>query len=74
LISRQEWHPFTISSSPDQEYLTFHIRIVGDWTRALADTFNPGRKETLVIDKPYGPDGKTRLLRIDGPFGTSAGF
>jgi predicted ferric reductase len=26
LISRQEWHPFTISSSPDQEFLTFHIR------------------------------------------------
>eukprot|EP01080_Neovahlkampfia_damariscottae_P003020 gene3020-5030_t len=74
LISRQEWHPFTISSSPDQEYLTFHIRVVGDWTKALMDTFNPTRKETLVIDKPYGPDGKTRLLRIDGPFGTSADY
>jgi predicted ferric reductase len=41
LISRQEWHPFTISSSPDQEFLTFHIRTVGDWTRALMDTCIP---------------------------------
>lgn len=27
LISRHEWHPFTISSAPEEEHLTFHIRV-----------------------------------------------
>lgn len=36
------------------------------------DVFNPGRKETVEINKPSTPDGKTYLLRVDGPFGTCA--
>ena len=32
-IAGQEWHPFTISSSPEQEgLLTVHIRSLGQWT------------------------------------------
>jgi len=27
VLSKHEWHPFTISSAPEQEYLTFHIRV-----------------------------------------------
>jgi NADPH oxidase len=27
LISRHEWHPFTISSAPEEEFITFHIRV-----------------------------------------------
>jgi hypothetical protein len=38
------------------------------------DVFNPTRKETVVIDRPVAPDGMTTLLRIDGPFGTSADY
>ncbi|KAL0592086.1 hypothetical protein ABG067_000739 [Albugo candida] len=34
-ISRFEWHPFTISSAPDDETLSLHIHKVGDWTGAL---------------------------------------
>ena len=65
LVSNNEWHPFTISSAPEQEYLTFHIRIVGDWTKALLQTFNPEKKETII--KPLAPDGRTITLRVDGP-------
>nr|CCA19410.1 respiratory burst oxidase putative [Albugo laibachii Nc14] len=36
-ISRFEWHPFTISSAPDDETLSVHIHKVGDWTGALYD-------------------------------------
>lgn len=75
LISKTEWHPFTISSCPEQEYLTFHIRAVGDWTKALMATFKGNDKSgSVTIDKPLAPDGKTRLLRVDGPFGTSADY
>ena len=28
-ISRTEWHPFTLTSSPEEDYFSVHIRIVG---------------------------------------------
>ncbi|GAA5905496.1 hypothetical protein JCM8208_004299 [Rhodotorula glutinis] len=34
-LSRFQWHPFTISSAPDDPYISVHIRQVGDWTQAL---------------------------------------
>jgi predicted ferric reductase len=35
LISKYEWHPFTISSCPQQEFMSFHIRCVGDWSNFI---------------------------------------
>ncbi|KAG0214369.1 hypothetical protein BGX28_002186 [Mortierella sp. GBA30] len=35
-ISIFEWHPFTITSAPEEDYVSVHIRIVGDWTTAFA--------------------------------------
>jgi len=32
-----EWHPFTISSAPEDKVLRFHIRRAGDWTAKLYD-------------------------------------
>ncbi|GMH40836.1 hypothetical protein BSKO_08740 [Bryopsis sp. KO-2023] len=34
-LSYFEWHPFTLTSSPGDNYFSFHIRVAGDWTRAL---------------------------------------
>ncbi|KAF9974818.1 hypothetical protein BGZ73_001678, partial [Actinomortierella ambigua] len=34
-ISLYEWHPFTITSAPEEDYVSVHIRIVGDWTTAF---------------------------------------
>ncbi|KAF9198589.1 hypothetical protein BGZ49_000531 [Haplosporangium sp. Z 27] len=34
-VSNLQWHPFTITSSPFEDYVSVHIRQVGDWTRAL---------------------------------------
>ena len=36
-IALFEWHPFTISSAPGDDYLRFHIRRAGDWTTRLYD-------------------------------------
>ena len=39
-ISSFEWHPFTISSSPETEdEFTLHIRGVGNWTNSLYKYF-----------------------------------
>ncbi|XP_018332506.1 NADPH oxidase 5 [Agrilus planipennis] len=39
-IAKYEWHPFTISSAPEQEdYMWLHIRGVGEWTNRLYEYF-----------------------------------
>lgn len=35
-VSRLEWHPFTISSAPEEDFVSVHIRVVGDWTSTPA--------------------------------------
>ncbi|KAK9803880.1 hypothetical protein WJX72_001453 [[Myrmecia] bisecta] len=51
-ISFYEWHPFTISSAPEDECLTFHIRAAGDWTSALAQHIQRALDEpSTEIDK-----------------------
>jgi predicted ferric reductase len=34
-ISKAEWHPFTLCSSPADDHLRFSIRNAGDWTNKL---------------------------------------
>eukprot|EP01104_Vermistella_antarctica_P015883 TRINITY_DN5307_c0_g2_i1.p1 TRINITY_DN5307_c0_g2~~TRINITY_DN5307_c0_g2_i1.p1 ORF type:complete len:579 (+),score=114.55 TRINITY_DN5307_c0_g2_i1:193-1929(+) len=71
-ISRYEWHPFTISSSPFQDYVSCHIRCVGPWTKALEAIIGCDKQGMLlVIDKVKGPDGSP-ILRVDGPFGSAS--
>ena len=38
-VSKYEWHPFTISSAPQEPYITFHLRIQGkgSWTRGVKE-------------------------------------
>eukprot|EP00051_Salpingoeca_urceolata_P032663 m.16775 g.16775 ORF g.16775 m.16775 type:complete len:672 (+) comp5330_c0_seq1:154-2169(+) len=36
-ISNLEWHPFTLTSCPEFDYISLHVRVCGDWTGALAE-------------------------------------
>lgn len=39
-IAKYEWHPFTISSAPEQQgVITLHIRAVGEWTKSLRNYY-----------------------------------
>jgi predicted ferric reductase/Ca2+-binding EF-hand superfamily protein len=58
-LARHEWHPFTISSAPEREHLTMHIRSLGNWTRELHALITSGRASTVPslqveLDGPYG--------------------
>ncbi|KAK9695605.1 Ferric reductase like transmembrane component [Popillia japonica] len=56
-LSTSEYHPFTISSSPDEPTLTVHIRAVGPWTkhiRKIYDEASPQARPQLYLDGPYG--------------------
>jgi len=56
-ISSLEWHPFTLTSCPEEDFFSLHIRIVGDWTDALAklcDTADVSSIPKLAVDGPFG--------------------
>ncbi|KAM6562685.1 hypothetical protein CsatB_022683 [Cannabis sativa] len=56
-VSPFEWHPFSITSAPGDDYLSVHIRTLGDWTRQLKTVFSE------ICQPPTG--GKSGLLRAD---------
>ncbi|XP_037978925.1 NADPH oxidase 1 isoform X1 [Motacilla alba alba] len=55
-ISALEWHPFTLTSAPEEDFFSIHIRAAGDWTERLIDTFQL----------------ETPRIEVDGPFGTAS--
>lgn len=61
-VSVFEWHPFTITSSPDDSNLTVHIRCEGDWTTSLQEKICTPDQSKPGIDK----------ISLDGPYGTCA--
>jgi predicted ferric reductase len=38
-VSPLEWHPFTLTSAPQEDFFSVHIRASGDWTEALLKAF-----------------------------------
>ncbi|XP_022754767.1 respiratory burst oxidase homolog protein E-like [Durio zibethinus] len=77
-ISPFEWHPFSITSAPGDEYLSVHIRTVGDWTQELKRVFTDVNDSPFVIGRArFGQPGhidqkgQPKLL-VDGPYGAPA--
>jgi len=67
-ISKFEWHPFTISSAPEEANVGIHVRVVGDFTTALAKRL--GCK--FEKDDNSEPPSTLPRVMIDGPFGTAS--
>jgi len=57
-IAKYEWHPFTISSAPDDDYLRFHIRKAGDWTGKLYNMV-----EQIDLRSPDAHNASRRLQK-----------
>lgn len=62
-ISKWQWHPFSISSSPyESGYITVHVKVAGDWTIKL-----------LELCRKVSPEQGHRvnpLVYFDGPLGS----
>merc|ERR1712130_460299 len=60
MISQFEYHPFTISSAPEQrQLLCFHIQSVGSWTTKLYNSMSLYQKTKflkvpIIVNGPYG--------------------
>jgi predicted ferric reductase len=60
-IAASEWHPFTISSAPENPVLTLHVRSLGDYTKRL---------HQLALERMASRSGESLGASIEGPFGT----
>lgn len=78
-LASHEWHPFTISSAPEQGDMTMHIRSLGNFTRSLRELseqrMNEGRDEELAcyLDGPYGT-ASARIFESDIAILVAAGI
>ncbi|CAL9067583.1 respiratory burst oxidase homolog protein B-like [Musa acuminata AAA Group] len=82
-VSPFQWHPFSITSAPQDDYISVHIRSAGDWTGQLIEVFSKacqpstaGKSGRLRADINDGSDDGVspsfpRVL-IDGPYGAPA--
>lgn len=69
-LSRWQWHPFTITSAPEDPYVSVHIRQVGDWTQALGERLGCGPPVVAAMTK-VAMDG---VEKEDGFTGTRRDF
>uniref|UniRef100_A0A668A7N2 NADPH oxidase 5 n=1 Tax=Myripristis murdjan TaxID=586833 RepID=A0A668A7N2_9TELE len=77
-IAKYEWHPFTISSAPEQsDTLWLHIRSMGQWTNRLFEYFrqpespavSPKRLATSLRNRSVYMYSVCQCY-VDGPYGT----
>ncbi|GKV18536.1 hypothetical protein SLEP1_g28900 [Rubroshorea leprosula] len=79
-VSPFQWHPFSITSAPGDDYLSIHIRTLGDWTAQLKTLFAkacqpPSVDQSGLLRADVGQgDNMPRLpkLLIDGAYGAPA--
>ncbi|KAL1334236.1 hypothetical protein HN51_063128 [Arachis hypogaea] len=62
-ISSLEWHPFSLTSGPQDDYLSVHIRTLGDWSYQIYDLF----QEAVLTRSEVCPK-----VYIDGPYGSAS--
>jgi len=60
--SRWQWHPFTVTSAPQDPFVSVHVHACGDWTERLAALVGDGSQGVAAL----GP------VLLDGPFGAPA--
>ncbi|KAL5057870.1 hypothetical protein RYX36_029474 [Vicia faba] len=87
-ISSYEWHPFSITSAPGDDYLSVHIRTLGDWTTELRNIFakacepesaQPRRGSLMRMETRANssfdqskPNIKYPKIIVKGPYGAPA--
>nr|CAB3455982.1 unnamed protein product [Digitaria exilis] len=78
-VSPFEWHPFSITSAPQDDYVSVHIRDAGDWTHKLKEIFEKAKNKEPTGQLPTENDHDIAItnpnwpkVRIDGPYGAPA--
>lgn len=79
-VSYFQWHPFTLTSAPEEDFISVHIRVAGDWTTAFSKALGCNFDKKGKGDKgdtkgtAVAPPVNRPLPRVmvDGPFGSAS--
>ncbi|KAF2814222.1 uncharacterized protein BDZ99DRAFT_379956 [Mytilinidion resinicola] len=84
-VSVWQYHPFTLTSAPEEDYISVHVRMVGNFTKALGKALGceesrrgDSKGEKGAVVKSIDDEGQATLRKvlprvyIDGPFGSAS--
>lgn len=82
-VSIWQYHPFTLTSAPEEDYISVHVRCEGNFTKALGKTLGcdfdakplskRDKHTTRIITNPNSNLQKILpRIYIDGPFGSAS--
>ena len=69
-VSFLQWHPFTITSAPEEGFVSVHIRVVGWWTRQFCGSLGVEFDDKSCLPCGYSAPNKFPQLLLDGPYGS----
>jgi predicted ferric reductase len=78
-VSIWQYHPFTLTSAPEEDYISVHIRMVGNFTKAFGKALGCNTEKKADEKGGKGENSNEVALRqilprvyIDGPFGSAS--
>jgi len=83
-VSYFQWHPFTLTSAPEEDYISVHIRVIGDFTTALAKAVGcdfdakedkgdiPAGGKVVGTNINHPRVSTLPRVMVDGPFGSAS--
>ncbi|GBO08357.1 Dual oxidase, partial [Araneus ventricosus] len=60
-LQQNEFHSFTLTSAPHENYLSVHVKAQGPWTWKLRNHFDPNNMQPSMH--------KVQKVRLEGPYG-----
>lgn len=61
-LSGFSYHPFTLTSSPNEPYLSVNVRAVGPWTQRLRDVYSRCLKQQLPLPRVWCVTFSNKIL------------
>eukprot|EP00550_Attheya_septentrionalis_P000479 CAMPEP_0198281186 /NCGR_PEP_ID=MMETSP1449-20131203/1152_1 /TAXON_ID=420275 /ORGANISM="Attheya septentrionalis, Strain CCMP2084" /LENGTH=691 /DNA_ID=CAMNT_0043976841 /DNA_START=306 /DNA_END=2381 /DNA_ORIENTATION=- len=73
-VSCLEWHPFTLTSAPCEDFIEFHFARAGDWTGAVHDLLEDlaPKQDEEGKEIPKVDNSSSLVVKVEGPIGASS--
>ncbi|TIB75270.1 general substrate transporter [Wallemia mellicola] len=79
-LSKFQWHPFTITSAPEDDFTSIHVRQVGDFSKSLGPLFGIAMGSGISKQDQLSSEYVSQVtcncemprLMVDGPYGAPA--
>lgn len=72
-IAKFEWHPYTLTSAPQDDHLSVHIASLGDWSSAMNKKFEVPIQHQINKDKSSLPQLEASSSQPSSPIGATSG-